>query len=244
MPLSPGSAVASAGTALPEGAGTEGPGSAAAGVLGELAISTASGVAPRLLLRQGGNELVSAGGTSCLTRCLCHSICTRRSSSRRGPCGAVRRHSSWAMAGHSGATSHRMAASWRTKQMRRIMVRRPNWNSLPYSMSHRHWRSSTWHHRRSRSHMCYWQSRPSWHHSGSQWNCWPHWNCWSCWQDAGWNCWPHWNCWSCHRDYPWRRHHWWASWRCCAHYSTEHPAEQRPGRCIITACHHQDHHHG
>ena len=34
MPLSPGSAVASAGTALPEGAGTEGPGSAAAGVLG------------------------------------------------------------------------------------------------------------------------------------------------------------------------------------------------------------------
>ena len=64
MPLSPGSAVASAGTALPEGAGTEGPGSAAAGVLGELAISTASGVAPRLLLRQGGNELVSAGGTS------------------------------------------------------------------------------------------------------------------------------------------------------------------------------------
>ena len=60
MPLSPGSAGKSAGTALPEGAGTEG-GSAAAAVLGELAISTASGVAPRLLLRQGGNELVSAG---------------------------------------------------------------------------------------------------------------------------------------------------------------------------------------
>ena len=139
---------------------------------------------------------------------------------------------------------HRMAASWRTKKMRRIMVRRPNWNSLPYSMRHRHWRSSTWHHQRSRSHMRYWQSRPSWHHSWSQWSCWPHWNCWSCWHDAGWNSWPHWNCWTCRRDYPWRRHHWWASWRCCAHYSTEHlPSRGRGGasslpaitRTIITA---------
>lgn len=155
--------------------------------------------------------------SACLTRCPCQRVWARRSSDRRGPCGVVSRHSAWAMARHT-TTWHDMAASWHTKKMRRIMVRRPHWNSLPCSMSHRHWRRTSGHHGRSRHHM-YWHSRPMHRrhcHSRSQLR-WPHWNCWSCWQDAGWRTW----------SSPWHRASWSSRSRSRAHDSTDHPVEKR-----------------
>ena len=173
---------------------------------------------------------MSAGGTSCLTRCLCHSICTRRSSSRRrslwsgqaaqqlGNGRAFRRHQS----SHGRILAHQTDAKDNGEEAQLELLAILHASS---SLAQLHLASSA-------------QSEPyallaeqaqlapfrvpvellaPLETAGPAGR-----------TPAG-TAGPIGNCWSCHRDYPWRRHHWWASWRCCAQLQHRTPCRAEAG---------------